>query len=63
MDAERPLSAEEIRRELERTYNSDARATLIRGACQLQNAGQWEGDIPPLHQAPPPLPRRERPQT
>ena len=48
-------TAEELRAELERTRDLDARATLIRAICALQTAGEWDGEIPPLR---PSLPRR-----
>lgn len=57
-----PLTAEEIKRELAQTYDADARATLIRAACLLEQSGQWEGVIPPLYpdEPLPQLPRRVR---
>jgi hypothetical protein len=49
MEPGQPMSAEELRAELERTYDVDDRAALMRAAAQLQNAGEWPWPFPTLH--------------
>jgi len=49
MEPGQPLSADELREKLERTYDLNERATLIRAVAALIRAGgQWAGPFPAL---------------